>query len=150
MILLFHDCKNFCRQEDFLSPYFFREEYFMPDGSWSLLISLLVLIFCSGFFSATETAYTSASKIKLKALFQNGNKTAGKVLELTEKKYDKLLSTILIGNNIVNLSASAISTLFFARILINAKIDSTVISTAAVTIAILIFGEITPKYIAKT
>lgn len=122
----------------------------MPAGSWSLLISLIILIIFSGFFSATETAYTSASKTKLKTLNSAGSKKAKKVLELTENKYDKLLSTILIGNNIVNLSASAISTLFFAQLLINSKIDSTLVSTAAITIAVLIFGEITPKYIAKT
>ncbi len=122
----------------------------MPAGSWSLLISLIILILFSGFFSATETAYTSVSRIKLRTLFQNGNKQAGKVLELAEKKYDRLLSTILIGNNIVNLSASAISTLLFAKILFNSKIDSTIISTLAITVAVLIFGEITPKYIAKT
>lgn len=121
----------------------------MPDGSLSLFISLLVLIVFSAFFSATETAYTSVSKIKLRTLFQNGNKRAGNVLELAEKKYDRLLSTILVGNNIVNLSASAISTLLFAKLLIHSKIDSTVISTAVITVSVLIFGEITPKYIAK-
>ena len=78
----------------------------MPDGSIPLFISIIVLIGFSAFFSATETAYTCASRIKLKSLFLNGNSLAGKVLSLTEKSYDKLLSTILIGNNIVNISAS--------------------------------------------
>lgn len=122
----------------------------MPAGSWSLLISLVILIIFSSFFSATETAYTSASKTKLKTLESMGNKRAKKVLELTEHKYDKLLSTILIGNNIVNLSASAISTLLFGILLINSKIDPTLVSTVVITVAVLIFGEITPKYIAKT
>ena len=122
----------------------------MPAGSWSLLISLIILVFFSGFFSATETAYSCASKIKLRTLLSNGNKRAGAVLNLTEKHYDRLLSTILIGNNIVNLSASAISTLFFAMIILDSKLDSTVVSTAVITVAVLIFGEITPKYIAKT
>ncbi|MBQ0161592.1 MAG: HlyC/CorC family transporter [Treponema sp.] len=122
----------------------------MPAGSWSLLISLIILILLSGFFSATETAFSCASRIKLRTLFTNGNKRAGRVLFLAEKKFDKLISTILIGNNIVNLSASAISTLLFAKIILNSKIDSTVISTAVITVAVLIFGEITPKYIAKT
>lgn len=121
----------------------------MPGGSSHLLISLIILVLCSGFFSATETAYSCLSKIKLKTLFTNGNKRAGKVLEFAETKYDRLLSTILIGNNIVNISASAIATIFFARLLVNTKIDSTFVATVVMTIALLIFGEITPKYIAK-
>lgn len=121
----------------------------MPAGSASLLISLIVLIIFSGFFSATETAYSCASKIKLRTLFMNGNKKAGKVLDLAENRFDNLLSTILLGNNIVNLSASAIATILFAKILINPAIDSTVISTIIVTVAVLLFGEITPKFIAK-
>ena len=122
----------------------------MPAGSASLLISLIALIFLSGFFSATETAYSCASKIKLRTLFTNGNKRAGKVLDLAENRFDNLLSTILLGNNIVNLSASAIATILFAKLLINPAVDSAVISTAVVTVAVLIFGEITPKYVAKT
>ncbi|MCR5613757.1 hemolysin family protein [Treponema sp.] len=122
----------------------------MPDGSYSLLISLAILVILSGFFSATETAYSCASRIKLRTLFTNGNKRAGKVLALAEKHFDNLISTILIGNNIVNLTASALSTLLFAKILINSKIDSTVVATAVITVLVLIFGEIIPKYIAKT
>lgn len=122
----------------------------MPDGSIPLLISLIILVFFSGFFSATETAFSCASRIKLRTLHTNGNKRAGKVLNLAEKNYDKLITTILIGNNIVNLSASTISTLLFAKLIINPQINSSVVSTAVITIAVLIFGEITPKYIAKT
>ena len=121
----------------------------MPDGSIPLFISIIVLIGFSAFFSATETAYTCASRIKLKSLFLNGNRLAGKVLSLTEKNYDKLLSTILIGNNIVNISASTLSTLFFAILLVNSHLNSSVVSTAAITVVVLIFGEITPKYIGK-
>lgn len=121
----------------------------MPDGAIPLFVSLLVLIGFSALFSATETAYTCASRIKLKSLFENGNKRAGKVLHLTEKSYDKLLSTILIGNNIVNLSASTVCALLFAKLLANSNLNSSVVSTVAVTIAVLIFGEITPKYIGK-
>ncbi|MBQ1972555.1 MAG: HlyC/CorC family transporter, partial [Treponema sp.] len=124
----------------------------MPDGSMPLLISLIVLVIFSGFFSATETAFSCASRIKLRTLHSNGNKKAGKVLLLAEKNYDKLISTILIGNNIVNLSASTIATILFAKLLVNTSFESSssVISTAVITIAVLIFGEITPKYIAKT
>ncbi len=121
----------------------------MPDGSIPLLVSLFVLIAFSAFFSATETAFTSASRIKLKSLCSNGNKRAGKVLYLSENSYDKLLSTILIGNNIVNLSASTICAVLFAKLLARSQINSSVVSTAVITLAVLIFGEITPKYIGK-
>ena len=122
----------------------------MPDGSIPLLISIIVLVFLSGFFSATETAFSCANRIKLKSLSTNGNKRAGRTLKLAEENYDRLISTILIGNNIVNLSASTISAIFFAKILFNTNLNSSVISTAAITVAVLIFGEITPKYIAKS
>lgn len=121
----------------------------MPDGSIPLLVSLFVLIAFSAFFSATETAYTSASRIRLKSLATGGNRRAEKVLALCENSYDKLLSTILIGNNIVNLSASTISALFFAKILFGSRLNPSIISTAAITVVVLIFGEITPKYIGK-
>ena len=121
----------------------------MPDGSIPLLVSLFVLIAFSAFFSATETAYTSASRIRLKSLATGGNRRAEKVLALCENSYDKLLSTILIGNNIVNLSASTISALFFAKILFGTRLNPSIVSTAAITVVVLIFGEITPKYIGK-
>ncbi len=121
----------------------------MPDGSIPLLVSIFVLIAFSAFFSATETAYTSTSRIRLKSLASAGNKRAAKVLFLCENSYDKLLSTILIGNNIVNLSASTISALLFAKILYGSHLNSSVISTAVITVIVLIFGEITPKYIGK-
>ena len=111
----------------------------MPDGSIPLLVSLFVLIAFSAFFSATETAYTSASRIRLKSLATGGNRRAEKVLALCENSYDKLLSTILIGNNIVNLSASTISALFFAKILFGSRLNPSIVSTAAIT----------PKYIGK-
>ena len=121
----------------------------MPDGSIPLLISLFVLIAFSAFFSATETAYTCTSRIRLKSLASSGNRRAAKVLLLCENSYDKLLSTILIGNNIVNLSASTISALLFAKILSGTALNPSLVSTAAITVAVLIFGEITPKYIGK-
>lgn len=121
----------------------------MPDGSIPLLVSIFVLIAFSAFFSATETAYTSISRIRLKSLASSGDRRAEKVLFLCENSYDKLLSTILIGNNIVNLSASTISALLFAKILYGSHLNSSVISTAVITVVVLIFGEITPKYIGK-
>jgi len=122
----------------------------MPDGSVPLLIALIILILLSGFFSATETAYSCASTIKLRSLASAGNKRAKRTLKLAEENYDKLLSTILVGNNIVNLSSATIATLFFAIILQGAQVDSSLISTIIITVAVLIFGEITPKFIANT
>ena len=121
----------------------------MPDGAIPLLIALICLIILSAFFSATETAYTSLNTIRVKSLAQKDARYK-KVLALYEK-YDKLLSTILVGNNIVNLSASAIAVAFFTLILKEGT-DSTIISvvsTAVITVAILLFGEISPKNIAK-
>lgn len=122
----------------------------MPDGSVPLLLAIIFLIIMSAFFSATETAYSCASRIKLRSFSANGNKRAGKVLRLAEEKYDRLISTILVGNNIVNLTASTLSTIFFALVITDGAVDSSVISTIAITATVLIFGEITPKFIAKT
>ncbi len=120
----------------------------MPDGSIPLLIALVVLVILSGFFSATETAYTSLSTIKLKSLSQKDVKYK-KVLLLYER-YDKLLSTILIGNNIVNLTASSLALIFFTKIMAEGSfLDPTFVSTAVITIVVLLFGEISPKNIAK-
>ncbi len=121
----------------------------MPDGSVPLLIAIIALVILSAFFSSTETAFTSANRIKLRSLATNGNKRAGKVLELAEQHFDKFISTVLIGNNIVNITASTLATLFFAKVIIDAN-TSAVVSTVVLTITVLIFGEITPKFIAKT
>lgn len=122
----------------------------MPEGSVPLLVALIVLIFFSAFFSSTETAYSCANRIKLRSMHQNGNKRAGKVLDLTENNYDKFISTILVGNNIVNITAATIATLFFALVLKNSSVDSSFVSTIVMTVAVLIFGEVTPKFLAKT
>lgn len=117
-----------------------------PTGT---LIALIVLVLLSGFFSATETAFTSANKIKLRTLAGNGNKRAKQVLDLAENKFDKLISVLLVGNNIVNLTASTLSVLFFQKILKDGA-NYSLVSTIVITAIVLIFGEITPKYIAKT
>ena len=122
----------------------------MPDGSVPLLIAIIVLVILSAFFSSTETAYSCASRIKLRSLSINGNKLAGKVLTLAEEKYDRLISTILVGNNIVNLTAATLSTLFFGLVITSETADSSLVSTIVITIVVLIFGEITPKFVAKT
>ena len=118
-----------------------------PTG---MLIAIIILILLSGFFSSTETAYSCANKIKLRALATDGNKKAKKVLDVAENNFDKLISTILVGNNIVNLTASTLCTLFFAKILVGKTVDSAVVSTIVITVTVLIFGEITPKFIAKS
>ena len=120
-----------------------------PNFNIGLFIAILVLILFSGFFSSTETAYSCANRIKLRTLASSGNKRAKKVLDLAETNYDRFISSVLIGNNIVNLSASTLATLFFATLIASESVAA-VVSTASVTIAVLIFGEITPKFIAKT
>ena len=113
-----------------------------------LLIAILVLVLMSGFFSSTETAFSCSNKIKLRALASNGNKRAKRVLDLTENNYDRFISSVLIGNNIVNLSATTLATLMFAKLIADAS-TSAIVSTIVMTVGVLIFGEITPKFIAK-
>lgn len=92
----------------------------MDDGSSIFMITaLIVLIMLSAFFSASETAYSSLNMIRLKSRAEDGDKQAAKVLVLAER-YDSLLSTILIGNNIVNIGASSLATVLFSRLLGNA------------------------------
>ena len=122
----------------------------MPDGSTLTIIIMLILVAMSGFFSATETAFTSFNKTKMKSLASEGSKRAALALKLVEQ-YDKLLSTILVGNNIVNISLSSIATVFFIKLLANTTASNyaSTISTAMITIVVLIFGEISPKSLAK-
>ena len=122
---------------------------FSPSFNLGLFIAILILILFSGFFSSTETAYSCANRIKLRTLASSGNKRAKKVLDLAETNYDRFISSVLIGNNIVNLSASTLATLFFATLIASESVAA-VVSTASITIAVLVFGEITPKFIAKT
>ena len=114
-----------------------------------LSIAIVVLIILSGFFSATETAYSCANKVKLKSMVVLGRKHSKAVYAFAEEKYDKLITAILIGNNIVNLTASALGTVLFGKVLLNSQLDATTLSTAVMTVAVLIFGEITPKYFAS-
>ncbi len=122
---------------------------FTPTFSLGLFLAILGLIIMSAFFSSTETAFSCANKIKLRALASNNNKRAKKVLDLAEENYDKFISTVLIGNNIVNLSATTLATIFFANLIADGN-TSALVSTAVMTVAVLIFGEITPKFLAKT
>ncbi len=113
-----------------------------------LIIAIVSLVLLSGFFSGTETAFSCANKIKLKTLVSQGKKNAKAVYKFADENYDKLVTAILIGNNIVNLTASALSTILFADLIANAEISATV-STAVLTVVVLLFGEITPKYLAS-
>ena len=106
---------------------------------------MLVCLILSAYFSATETAFLSMNKTKMKTLAEKGNRGAALACRLDER-YDKLISTILIGNNIVNIALASIGTVLFTREL--GDIGATV-STVVITVAVLIFGEISPKSIAK-
>ena len=119
----------------------------MPDGSVPLLIALITLLVFSSFFSSMETAYSCASRIKLRTLSTSGNKRATKVLNLAEKNFDKLITSILVGNNIVNITMATLGTIFFGKLILSG--NSEVISTAVMTAVVLVFGEITPKFITK-
>ena len=114
------------------------------------IIIMAVCLLMSAYFSATETAFSTLSKTKLKTLIEKGNKRASLALKLSEN-YDRLISTILIGNNLVNILLSAIATVFVIDLLVNTTYENlaTTISTAVVTVVVLIFGEITPKSVAK-
>ena len=109
------------------------------------IFAMVACIVMSAYFSATETAFSSLNKTRLKVLADNGNKRAALALKLSED-YDKLISTILIGNNIVNIMVASIGTLLFVGLY--GDIGATV-STIVVTVVVLIFGEITPKSVAK-
>ena len=115
-----------------------------PGSSMMQLVAIVFLIFLSAFFSSAETALTTVNRHRLRALAEEGNKTAAKVLKLVENPA-KLLSAILIGNNIVNISASALTTTFTTEIFGSTFIG---VSTGILTLVVLLFGEITPKTLA--
>lgn len=106
---------------------------------------IVVFLILSAYFSATETAFTSLNRIRMKNLANDGDKRAKRVLDL-EGKYDNLLSTILIGNNLVNIGLTAVATALFLEL---SPEYGSVLSTVVVTIVVLIFGEISPKSLAK-
>ena len=106
---------------------------------------MVICVILSGYFSATETAFSSVNRTRLKAMAEKGDHKAELALRLAED-YDKLISTILIGNNVVNIALASIGTLFFVDLLGD---RGATVSTAVITVVVLIFGEITPKSIAK-
>lgn len=106
------------------------------------------LVIMSAYFSATETAFSTINKTRLRTLADKGDKKAERVLTLADK-YDSLLSTILVGNNIVNIMLSSVATIFFIDILKESQSVAATVSTAVTTVVVLIFGEISPKSLAK-
>ena len=109
------------------------------------LVIVIILLSASAFFSSAETALMTSNKLKMRNLAENGDKRAAKVLKVTENT-DKMLSAILIGNNIVNLTASSISTALTLKIFGSKLVG---IATGILTFLILVFGEITPKNVAS-
>ena len=120
----------------------------MTPDLWIMIAVLTVCVALSAFFSASETSFTSVNRVKLKTMAQNGNRRAKAALALAED-YDRLITTILIGNNIVNIAASSLATSLFLVLLNNQTNLATTASTVVMTIVILIFGEVSPKAIAK-
>lgn len=128
-----------------------KGEYVMHTSGGIQIIIMAVLLVFSAYFSATETAFSSLNKTRIKTLAEKGNKKAKLVLKLSDN-YDRLLSTVLIGNNIVNIALSSICTLFFINLFVsyqNGQNIGTAVATAVSTVVVLMFGEITPKSMAK-
>ena len=113
-------------------------------------LQIVIIVFCiifSAYFSATETAFSTFNRIRIKNMAEKGNKKAARVLALSDN-FDTLISTILIGNNLVNILSTSLATILFIDICNDQSIGTTV-STVVMTVLVLIFGEITPKTLAK-
>ena len=109
---------------------------FMDGNATITFLVLLVLVVFSAFFSSAETAYTCLNRVRLKNMANSGNKRAEKVLALAED-YDRLISSILIGNNIVNILSTSLATALFVRLLGSSGVS---VSTAVMTVVILLIG----------
>ena len=109
------------------------------------IILMVICLILSAYFSATETAFSSMNRTRLKTLAEKGNRKAALACKL-EAQYDKLISTVLIGNNIVNIALASLGTVLFVRQLGDVGAS---VSTVVITVVVLIFGEISPKSIAK-
>lgn len=115
------------------------------DGDSIQILTIILCVILSAYFSATETAFSCMNVIRLKAQAEDGDKRAARVLKLADS-YDKMLSTILVGNNIVNILMASVATLLFVRYFQDAGAS---LSTLVTTVVVLIFGEISPKSLAK-
>lgn len=112
-------------------------------------LSLIIILFCiimSAYFSATETAFSSLNRIRVKNMAEKGDRKAALVLSIADN-YDSMLSTILIGNNIVNIASASLATVLFVKML--GEDAGASMSTIVTTVVVLIFGEVSPKSIAK-
>lgn len=129
-----------------------------PAGEFKIagyVLIIVIMVICSAFFSGSEISFNASNKIRLKKRADDGEKAAKLAYKINER-FTEALSAILIGNNLANIAASTAATLIFTNVLADVKIDDgvkstliTVLSTALMTLLILIFGEITPKIIAK-
>ncbi len=117
----------------------------MDTSSATQLVAIFVLLLLSGFFSSAETALSSMNRVRIQALIEDGNKQAV-VLDQIISQYSKMLSTILVGNNLVNIAMSAITTTLVARVFGSIYIG---VGTGILTLLVLLFGEVTPKTLAK-
>ena len=115
----------------------------MNNGTSLLLMAVLVAF--SAYFSATETAFSSLNRTRLRVLAEKGDKRAALACSLSEQ-YDKMLTSILIGNNIVNIALSSLCTLLFIHLMGD---GGATVATAVATVVVLVFGEVTPKSLAK-
>ena len=111
-----------------------------------MIVGLVFCVIMSGYFSATETAFTSLNRVRLKSWADGGDQRAARTLALAED-YDKLLSTLLIGNNIVNNVATTIGAVLFIHLI--DEVTGPTVSAIVLTVVILIFGEVSPKSLAK-
>ena len=117
----------------------------MLGADFVIIVGIIICVMFSAFFSASETAFTTLNRIRLKTEAEAGDSRAALVLSIAEN-YDKMLSTILIGNNIVNIASASLATIVFTHVLGDAGVS---VSTAVMTVIVLIFGEISPKNLAK-
>ena len=110
-----------------------------------ILVSLAFLVLMSAYFSATEMAFASLNRLRVKGMAEDGNKKAKLVIKLLED-FDRLISAVLVGNNIVNILSTSLATLMFVKHFGDVGVT---LSTVVMTILVLIFGEVCPKGIAK-
>ena len=118
----------------------------MDPNQMTMLLAILLLLAFSAYFSASETAFTSLNRVRLRTRAEGGDRRAAQALDLAQD-YDRLLTTILIGNNVVNIAATTLSTALFIDLLGSA--NGPAVSTLVLTVAVLIFGEVSPKSLAK-
>lgn len=118
----------------------------LDSASIAMIVGLVFCVIMSGYFSATETAFTSLNRVRLKSWADGGDQRAARTLALAED-YDKLLSTLLIGNNIVNNVATTIGAVLFINLI--DEVTGPTVSAIVLTVVILIFGEVSPKSLAK-